>query len=39
MKITTKRELLQIEYNHSSDIDFQDLMNLYQIILQNHIRC
>ena len=29
MKIPKKRELQQIAFNHSSDIDFQDLMNLY----------
>ena len=28
MKIPNKRELQQIAYNHSSDIDFKDLMNL-----------
>ena len=30
MKILTKRELQQIAFNHSSDIDFQDFMNLYK---------
>ena len=25
-----KRELQQIEFNHSSDIDFEDFMNLYK---------
>ena len=30
MKILTKRELQQITFNHSSDIDFQDFMNLYK---------
>ena len=30
MKITNKRELQQIAFNHSSDIDFQDFMNLYK---------
>ena len=29
MKIPNKRELQQIAFNHSSDIDFQDFMNLY----------
>ena len=29
MKIPNKRKLQQIEFNHSSDIDFQDFMNLY----------
>ena len=30
MKIPNKRELQQIAFNHSLDIDFQDFMNLYQ---------
>ena len=30
MKIPNKRELHQIAFNHSSNIDFQDLMNLYK---------
>ena len=30
MKITNERELQQIAYKHSSDIDFQDFMNLYK---------
>ena len=30
MKIPNKREFWQIVFNHSSDIDFQDLMNLYK---------
>ena len=30
MKIPHKRELQQIAFNHSSDIDFQDFMNLYK---------
>ena len=30
MKISDKRELQQIAFNHSSDIDFQDFMNLYK---------
>ena len=29
MKIPKKRELQQIAFNHSSDIDFKDFMNLY----------
>ena len=28
MTIANKRELQQIAFNHSSDIDFQDFMNL-----------
>ena len=30
MKIPNKRELQQIAFNHSSDIDFQNFMNLYK---------
>ena len=30
IKIPNKRELQQISFNHSSDIDFQDFMNLYK---------
>ena len=30
LKITNKIELEQIAFNHSSDIDFQDFMNLYK---------
>ena len=37
MKISNKRELQQISFNHSSDIDFKDFMNLYKNVLQNHI--
>ena len=37
MKITNKRELQQIAYNHSSDIDFKDFMNLYKNVLKNHV--
>ena len=29
-KIPVKQELQQIAFNHSSDIDFKDLMNLYK---------
>ena len=28
MKISNKREFQQIAFNHSSDIDFKDFMNL-----------
>ena len=31
MKIPNKREIQQIALNHSSDIDFQDLLNLYKM--------
>ena len=30
MKIPNKKELQQIAFNHSSDIDFQDFLNLYK---------
>ena len=30
MKIPNKRELQQIAINYSSDVDFQDFMNLYK---------
>ena len=30
MKIPNKRELQQIAFNHSSDVEFQDFMNLYE---------
>ena len=30
MKISNQRELKKIAYNHSSNIDFKDLMNLYK---------
>ena len=30
MKISNKRELQQIAFNHSSDIDFQDFINLHK---------
>ena len=30
MKIPNKRELQQTAFNHTSDIDFQDFMNLYK---------
>ena len=29
MKIQNKRELQQVAFNHSPDIDFKDFMNLY----------
>ena len=31
MKIPIKREFQQIAFNHSSDIDFKDFMNLCKI--------
>ena len=30
MKVPSKRQLQQIAFNHSSDIDFQEFMNLYK---------
>ena len=30
MKVPNKRKLQQIAFNHSSDIEFQDFMNLYK---------
>ena len=30
MKIPNKRDILQIAFNHSPDLDFKDLMNLYK---------
>ena len=30
MKISNKRELQKIAFNHSSDIEFRDFMNLYK---------
>ena len=30
MKIPNEQELQQIAFNHSSDIDFKDVMNLYK---------
>ena len=30
MKIPNKRELQQVALNHSSDIDFKDLMKIYK---------
>ena len=30
MKISNKKELQQIAFNHSSDIDFKDFLNLYK---------
>ena len=30
MNIPNKRELQQISFNHSSDVDFEDFMNLYK---------
>ena len=37
MKIPNKRELQQITFNHSSNINFQDFMIFIKNVLQNHI--
>ena len=37
MKIPNKRELQQIVFNHSSDINFKDFINIYKNVLLNHI--
>ena len=37
MTSSNKQELQQIAFNHLSDIDFKDFMNLCQKILPNHI--
>ena len=36
MKILNKRGIQQTAFNHSSNIDFKDFMNLKNYILQNH---
>ena len=37
MKALNKEELQKFAFNRSSDIDFEDFMNLYKNLLQNHI--
>ena len=37
MKILNKQELQLNGFNHSSDIDFKDFINLYENVLSNHI--
>ena len=37
IKILNKRELQQIAYNHSSDIDFKDFLSLYLSVLKNRV--
>ena len=38
IEILNKRELQQFAFNHSSDIDFKDIMILYKkIFFKNHI--
>ena len=34
MKITNKRKLQQIAFNHSAYMDFQEFMNLYKMCTQ-----
>ena len=36
-KIPNEEKLQQTGFNHLSDIDFQDFMNLYKNVLQNYI--
>ena len=35
MKITNKKELQKIAFNHSSDTDFQEFMKLYKKCTKN----
>ena len=37
MKVLNKREPQHIEFNHLSDVDFKEFMNLSKKVLQNHI--
>ena len=37
MKSEFKRELKQIGFNHSSDIDFRDFVDFYKNVPQNYI--
>ena len=37
MKVPNKKELQQIQFNHSSDIDFQEFTNLYKKRTEKHI--
>ena len=37
MKIPQKREIQQITFNHTSDIDFQDFTNIFKNVEQNYI--
>ena len=37
MKSPSKGELQQIPFNHSSDIEFEDFINLSRNVLQNYI--
>ena len=37
MEISSKKEIQQIVFNYSSDIGYEDFMNLYKNVMQNHI--
>ena len=37
VKIPNKQELQQVAFNHLSDIGFKDFMNLYKMVLPNHM--
>ena len=37
MKIPNNKKFQQKTFNYSSDIEFQDFMNIYKNVLQNHI--
>ena len=37
MKTPNKQQLQQVAFDHLSDIEFQEFMNLYKNVLQNHI--
>ena len=39
MKIPNKQELQQTAFNHSSDIDFKDFMNLYKSCTAKSYSC
>ena len=36
MKVPNKQELQQVAFNHSSDINIKNFMNLIKNVLQNH---
>ena len=39
MKSSNKRELQRLTYNHSSDIDFKDFMNIYKNVTTKPCYC
>ena len=39
MKIPNKQELQQIAFNHSSDIDFKDFMDIYKKFTSKTYSC